>query len=73
MINTRINSIRHVHEEKEFLGIEEKDGLNVKELEENIKDLLKSNVTKEMIKEDVIPNLGFKFSTLPETIKSLLK
>ena len=28
MINTRVNNIRHVHEEKEFLGIKEKDGLS---------------------------------------------
>ena len=73
MINTRVNNIRHVHEEKEFLGIEEKDGLSVDELKINIIDLISNGSTKEMIKEGFMSNLGFKYSSLPETIKSLLK
>jgi len=72
MINTRVNNIRHVHEEKEFLGIEEKDGVSVAELEINITDLLASGISKEWIREDVIPNLGFKYSSLPEKLKTLL-
>ena len=39
MINTRVNNIRHVHEEKEFLGIKDKDGLSVEELHNNILEL----------------------------------
>jgi hypothetical protein len=73
MINTRVNNIRHVHEEKEFLGIEEKDGLSVDELKINIIDLISNGSTKEMIKEGFMSNLGFKYSSIPETIKSLLK
>ena len=73
MINTRVNNIRHVHEEKEFLGIEEKDGLSVKELENSILELLSSGITKEMINEYIIPNLGFKSASLPENIKLLIK
>lgn len=73
MINTRINSIRRVHEEKDFVGIEEKDGIGIDELENNIIDLLNTEVTKEMIKEEILPHLGFRFSSLPESIKSLLK
>jgi hypothetical protein len=73
MINTRVNNIRHVHEEKEFLGIEEKDGLSVDDLKINIIDLISNGSTKEMIKEGFMSNLGFKYSSLPETIKSLLK
>jgi hypothetical protein len=73
MINTRVNNIRHVHEDKEFLGIEDKDGLSVNKLETNIMELLSIGITKEMIKKDLIPNLGFKYSSLPETIKILLK
>jgi hypothetical protein len=72
MINTRVNSIRHVHEEKEFLGIEEKDGLSTEELEINIKELLSNGISKEMVKEEIIPHLGFKYSTIPESIKSLM-
>jgi hypothetical protein len=73
MINTRVNNIRHVHEEKEFLGIEEKDGLSVDDLKINIIDLISNGSTKEMIKEGFMSNLGFNYSSLPETIKALLK
>lgn len=73
MINTRINNIRHVHEEKEFLGIEEKDGLSVDELKNNILELQSNGISNEVIKEDIIPHLGFKHSSLPDSIKSLMK
>ncbi len=73
MINTRVNNIRHVHEEKEFLGIEEKDGLSVEELHNNILELLSSGISNEMIKKEIIPHLGFKFSSLPDDIKSIIK
>ncbi|GGZ88201.1 ATP-binding protein [Algibacter mikhailovii] len=73
MINTRVNNIRHVHEEKEFLGIEEKDGLSVEELYKNILELLSSGITNEMIREEIIPHLGFSYSSLPENIKAILK
>jgi hypothetical protein len=73
MINTRVNSIRHVHEEKQFIGIEEKDGISIIELKKNLETLISGGVSKEMIKESIIPNLGFKYSSLPEDIKSLLK
>jgi hypothetical protein len=73
MINTRVNNIRHVHEEKEFLGIKEKDGLSEEELYDTILQLLSSGITKEMIKEDIIPNLGFKYISLPESIILIIK
>ena len=73
MINTRVNNIRHVHEEKEFLGIKEKDGLSVEELHNNILELLSSGITKGMIREEIIPHLGFKYPSLPENIKLLIK
>ncbi len=72
MINTRVNSIRHVHEDKDFVGIKEKDGISISELKDNINHLLLNGLSKEMIKEEIIPHLGFKFSTLPNEIKSML-
>lgn len=72
MINTRVNNIRHVHEEKEFLGIEEKDGISVEELHNNILELLSNGITNEMIRIEIIPHLGFKYASLPENIKSLI-
>ena len=73
MINTRVNSIRHVHEEREYLGIVEKDGIAKEELLKNIIELLSNGISSEMIREDILPHLGFKFSSLPEEIKSLIK
>jgi hypothetical protein len=73
MINTRVNSIRHVHEEREYLGIVEKDGITKEELIKNIIELLNNGISSEMIREDILPHLGFKFSSLPEEIKSLIK
>lgn len=73
MINTRVNSIRHVHEEREYLGIVEKDGIAKEELIKNIIELLNNGISSEMIREDILPHLGFKFSSLPEEIKSLIK
>ncbi len=73
MINTRINSIRRVHEDKDFVGIEEKDGIGINELENSIVQLLTTGISKEIIQDEILPHLGFKVSSLPESIKSLLK
>lgn len=73
MINTRVNSIRQVHEEKEFFNIESKDGISTEEIRINILELLENGVSSEMIREDILPHLGFKFSSLPDEIKVLIK
>lgn len=73
MINTRVNNIRHVHEEEDFLGIEDKDGIAIEDLKITIEELLKSGITQDMIKEEILPNLGFKFSSIPDEIKSKLR
>jgi hypothetical protein len=73
MINTRVNNIRHVHEEKEFLGIEEKDGIDLNALKTTVEELINSGISRIMIKEEILPHLGFKISSLPDEIKILLK
>ena len=73
MINNRVNSIRQVHEEKEFLGVEEKDGISEEELFENIKTLLEMKLSVDYIKEDYLSNLGFKFESFPSEFRDLLK
>jgi hypothetical protein len=72
MINNQVNDIRHVHEEKEFTGIVEKDGVDVVEIEKTIKELLLKGFSKEIIKEDVLPHLGFKLNSLPEALRKIL-
>ena len=73
MINTRVNNIRHVHEEKDFLGLAEKDGVDAQDLKQTIKDLISADVSINQIKEDIIPLLGFKLNSLPEEILKLLE
>jgi len=72
MINNKVNNIRQVHEDKEFVGLVEKDGIDADEIKSTIEDLLKNGISKDIIKEEIIPHLGFKVSSLPETIQSLL-
>lgn len=73
MINTRINEIRQTHEEKEFVGIEEKDGLSMNDLITCVNELIESGLSSEMIKSDILPNLGFLESSLPQEVLQLLK
>lgn len=73
MINTRINEIKQTHEEKAFVGIEEKDGLAVKDLITCVNLLIESGLSSEQIKKDILPNLGFTQSTLPQEVIQLLK
>ncbi|KQM65193.1 ATP-binding protein [Pedobacter sp. Leaf216] len=73
MIETSINSVRHAHQEKEFTGTEEKDGINFKELEQCVQELKKSGISSESIKDDILPSLGFSISSLPESLINLLK
>jgi hypothetical protein len=73
MINTRLNEIRQTHEEKEFVGIEEKDGLSLEDLIACVNELIDSGLSSELIKKEILPNLGFTESTLPQEVIQLLK
>ncbi len=73
MINTRINKIRQTHEDKTFVGIEEKDGFSVKDLVECVNELIAGGLSSELIKTDILPNLGFSDISLPHEVKQLLK
>jgi hypothetical protein len=73
MINTRINEIRQTHEEKAFVGIEERDGFSVNDLVTCVQELIVSGLSAELIKNDVLPNLGFAENSLPPEVTQLLK
>lgn len=73
MINTRVNEIRQTHEEKAFVGIEEKDGLSLNDLITCVNELIESGLSPELIKNEVLPNLGFTESSLPQEVIQLLK
>jgi len=72
MINTRINHIRQTHEEKAFVGIEEKDGLSFKDLMICINQLMESGLSSEHIKSDILPNLGYTEASIPPEVMQLL-
>ncbi len=73
MINTRINEIRQTHEEKAFVGIEEKDGLSLNDLLTCVKELIASGLSADLIKTDILPNLGFTENSLPPEVIQILK
>lgn len=73
MINTRINEIRQTHEEKEFVGVEEKDGFSLRDLMMCVNELIESGLSSEIIKNDVLPSLGFSQKSLPVDVMKLLK
>jgi hypothetical protein len=73
MINTRINHIRQTHEERTFVGIEEKDGLSLRDLILCVNELKDNGLSNEQIRHDVLPNLGYIEDSLPQEILQLLK
>jgi hypothetical protein len=72
MVNTRINEIRQTHEEQSFVGIEEKDGLSLGDLIICINELLEAGLSTDYIKDEILPNLGFKENSFPQEVLQLL-
>ena len=72
IINTSINKLRHVHEDATFNSdvLQTDDG---KALFETIKHLLNNGTSKEIIKLTILPSLGYRVDTIPETVTQLLK
>lgn len=73
MVNTQINEIRQAHQPTDFAGVAEKDGITPYELEQCIYRLKQSGLSSEIIRTDILPDLGFNAATLPETVLNLLK
>ncbi len=75
MINTGVNKIRQVHEDKSFLNIESQEDseANEADLITAIQNLLNAGTSKESIKEAILPALGYRIDTIPYQINQLLK
>lgn len=71
MVNSSMNKIRHVHEEKSF-GVQE-DHLNANELLDIVESLLAGGISAEQIKESIIPSLGISYDSIPDEIKKKIK
>lgn len=70
MSSNLINKVRQV-DKIEITGSAEKDGISIDEIVKSISELLNLGLSKEQIKKDILPNLGFK-NNIPEEITTLL-
>jgi hypothetical protein len=70
MSSNLINKVRQV-DNIEITGSAEKDGISIDEIVKSISELLNLGLSKEQIKKDILPNLGFK-NNIPEEITTLL-
>lgn len=73
MINTTINEIRKTHENKNFVGVFEEDGISIGDLILSIKDLKNSGLDNEFIRKEFLPMMGYKIDSLPSEILEVLK
>ena len=73
MINTTINEIRKTHENKNFVGVFEEDGISIGDLTLSIKELKNSGLDNEFIKKEFLPMMGYKIDSLPCEILEALK
>jgi hypothetical protein len=71
IINTTINKIKHVHDEKEIFGIQEKDDLDIKDIIEVIIKLKQIGMTKQEICVTFLNGMGFMTNNLPEEIEKI--
>jgi hypothetical protein len=72
-INNEINKIKHVHEEKEMIGIVEKDGVDLNEVIAVIEKLIKSGMNRQKICDSFLNGMGFRTNNLPDEIEQLFK
>jgi hypothetical protein len=72
MINTAINRMRQVHEDTAFLNAGQDDTSTADELISVIKNLLNAGTSKASIKASILPALGYRLDTIPESINQLL-
>jgi hypothetical protein len=70
MSSNLINKVRQV-DNVEITGNEDKDDISLDDIVKSINQLLNLGMSKEQIKKDILPNLGFK-NNISEEITSLL-
>ena len=73
MINTFLNNIRKSHEEVGFLGVVDDDGVSLSDLLITVKELKNSGLDSQFIKNEILPNFGFKEGSLPIEIMEELQ
>ncbi|MEN5380706.1 ATP-binding protein [Sphingobacterium kitahiroshimense] len=73
MINTQMNKVRHVHEDQDLGNIEISISSEAEVLYNTINNLISDGVSKEIIKNSIIPNMGIKTNSLPSSILDLIR
>ena len=75
MVSTELNSIRRVHEDCVFIGIEndDEDEITTKDFLEIITDLISKGFEADFIKNHIVKQMGYRLDTLPPEIGNLLK
>ncbi len=73
MINTNVNKIRRVHEEKEFIGVQESDGLSIYDVRNCVQGFLDLGLTSSIIRRKIISELGFSEDSFPPDIQDMLE
>jgi hypothetical protein len=73
MINTQINKIRQTHDDHQFTGIVDDDGIALETIMLCISECEKRGLSAQEIKRDILPAFGFKSNSYPLEILNLLK
>ncbi|MEM5533455.1 ATP-binding protein [Pseudoalteromonas arctica] len=71
MINTTVNKLRNVHEDNYYN--ESENTLQIEDLIENIEEFKNIGISNKMINTLLINELGYKYESLPEKVKTILK
>ncbi|MCU7835597.1 MAG: ATP-binding protein [gamma proteobacterium symbiont of Taylorina sp.] len=72
MINAQINTIRQTHEDKVFLGLENSNEISKDEILLTIKSLMDNGYDAKLIKNEILPKIGYKINTFPKVILEVL-
>lgn len=73
MVTTTVNKIKKVHGEDSFVNLVEKDNIDEHHLIITINNLLENGYTKDYVYNNIIPMMGIKQDSMPESILKLLK
>lgn len=73
MINTTVNSIKKVQDDKVYTGDAQEDGISIEEFEELAQRLKVAGMTEEDFIKEIIPALGYNPETIPERIIKIVK
>ncbi len=72
MVNTQLNKIKQTYVEQDFFSLEKENEISVDELMETIKSLKETGITSQLIRTDILPQLGYKKDSFPKEVVEVL-